>query len=86
MNQGGLGDCWLLAAIAALAEYPGFIEKYVFLNEKEGSNNRQYGVYAVRIYPLGMPVTIYVDDFLPVRYSDPTRLTFKEGKTKQFGN
>lgn len=75
-----------MAAIAALAEYPGFIEKYVFLNEKEGANNRQNGVYAVRIYPLGMPITIYIDDFLPVMYFNPTRLAFKEGKTKQFGN
>jgi len=39
-----------LAAIAAFAEYPGLIEKYVFLNKKKGLITG-IGVYAVRIYP-----------------------------------
>ena len=27
VNQGGLGDCWILSSMAALAEFPGAITK-----------------------------------------------------------
>ncbi len=32
VRQGLLGDCWLLGAISAMAEFPGFIEENVFQN------------------------------------------------------
>lgn len=46
-----------------MAETPGRIEK-MFLNMQ----NKQAagGVYAVQIHALGMPMTVMVDDFLPM--------------------
>ena len=59
INQGGLGDCWFLAAAAAISEHKGAMEK-VFetdLNVKGG--------YAVNLYALGVPQTTVVDDYIP---------------------
>ena len=60
--QGALGDCWLLSALASLAEFPGAIEK--------AFHNREYsarGKYSVRLYdrPRGRFVTVVVDDLFP---------------------
>jgi len=27
LSQGGLGDCWLIASIAALGDYPAYIKE-----------------------------------------------------------
>ena len=32
--QGALGDCWLLAAVAAVAEFPNFIKSEVFITQE----------------------------------------------------
>lgn len=60
--QGALGDCWLLAALAALAEFPGYIQDHV-LKEKEIT---QDGKYTVRLYDLASGwKEIVVDDLIP---------------------
>lgn len=53
----------MISALTAIAETPGRVEK-LFLN----TENRQSpaGVYAVNIYTLGFPMTVMIDDFLPV--------------------
>ena len=58
-----MGDSWFISAIAALAEFPGRVEK-LFLNE----NNKlsRTGIYAVNIHTLGFPQTILIDDYLPL--------------------
>jgi hypothetical protein len=70
--QGQLGDCWLLSAIACLAEFPGAIEK-VFITREYSAR----GKYAVQLYSgkkinSGTDnerdegwVTIVVDDLFP---------------------
>ena len=64
MRQGSIGNCWFISAASALAEVPGRVEK-IFLNaNNEISAN---GIYAVQLYTLGIPHTVIVDDWLPLR-------------------
>jgi calpain-15 len=42
IGQGQLGDCWLLSALACLAEYPGAIAEC--LTDAEYSPRGKYGV------------------------------------------
>ena len=64
INQGGLGDCWFLAAISGIAEKPGRMET-AFLNKENYLN--EAGIYAFNFYSLGVPHTVVIDDYLPVR-------------------
>eukprot|EP01066_Platyproteum_vivax_P008081 Platyproteum_vivax@DN3322_c0_g1_i1.p1 len=61
--QGQLGDCWLLAAMATLAEWPGAIQRLFITKE---TNPR--GRFKLRLYnPLyGKWQVIVIDDFIPV--------------------
>ena len=61
IRQGEIGNCWFLSSITALAEYPGRIES-TFLNKELSAA----GVYGVQMYALGVPVTVMVDDYLPL--------------------
>ena len=63
INQGGLGNCWLLSAASAIAEKPGRMEK-VFLNRENYLNAA--GIYGFNFYSLGVPHTVIIDDFLPL--------------------
>lgn len=64
IRQGSLGNCWIMAGASAVAELPGRLEK-VFLNkENKVSKN---GIYGVNLYTLGVPHTIIIDDYLPLR-------------------
>ena len=62
--QGNLGNCWVINALSALAEYPERI-----YNLFHNSFKSEKGIYAVNIYALGVPYTIFVDDYLPLRES-----------------
>ena len=61
--QGSIGNCWLMAAFASLAENPKRVEK-AFLNTK--NEQAPTGLYGVNLFVLGHPMTIFVDDWLPV--------------------
>jgi hypothetical protein len=54
--QGYLGNCYALAAVGALAEFPSLIDK-VFLNDINSS-----GIYALKLYIRGKPWIITIDD------------------------
>ena len=62
VRQGIIGNCWFLSAISALSEERGRIER-VFVNDDASAN----GIYAVNFYTLGVPHTVIVDDYLPLR-------------------
>lgn len=61
--QGALGDCWLLAALAQIAEFPEFIENNIL---KERKLNPE-GKYTINLYDMkiGDWIEIEVDDFIP---------------------
>lgn len=65
--QGDLGNCWLMAALGAIAEYPERI-KDVFLNDEAS----EFGKYCLNIYALGVPNTVCVDDYLPFKKNEWT--------------
>lgn len=61
--QGGLGDCWLLSAFAALAEYPDALMS-LFQNK----TTSETGQYDITLYNFltGQQQTVRIDDRLPV--------------------
>lgn len=59
-QQGGLGDCWFLAASSALAEFPDRV-KGMFTNT--GYSN--VGVFQLKFHVQGEEVRVTVDDRLP---------------------
>ena len=74
--QGDLGDCWLIAALACMAENPGFIRK-IFVTPRYNSR----GKYTVRLFDgqTGRWTHVSVDEYLPVKKKDG-RLLFAQPK------
>ena len=65
VDQGSIDDAWFMAALQAYA-MAGKVEGN-FLNIEFSD----IGIYAVKLYPLGVPVTIVVDDLIPnYRFTD----------------
>lgn len=64
MNQGGIGDCWLICAMASVAEYPAVIESMI---SDQGDH------YCVRIYSFaeGDFKNIEVNDEVPTVNGQP---------------
>jgi len=65
ISQGSLGDCWLIAAIASLSEFPDVIRRCF-----QTSQVSPEGLYTCRLYdPTGKtgtgPLTIRVNDLVP---------------------
>ena len=54
-------NCWLMTSLSAMAEYPGRIEN-MFLNKEKSTN----GIYAVQMWALNVPITVMIDDYLPL--------------------
>ena len=61
--QGGLGDCWLMCALACLSEFPAAINK-LFVTKSYAFN----GCYNLRLWrqPTREWETVRIDDFFPV--------------------
>ena len=64
VQQGGVGNCWLISAFACIAERPGTIQKMFRTNEKSSR-----GKYSVKIYDRRKQrwERVTVDDQLPCR-------------------
>jgi hypothetical protein len=60
VRQGRLGDCWLMCALSACAEFPALIKK-LFPDGTKHAN----GLYRVKLCLGGTWRTIVVDDFFP---------------------
>ena len=65
--QGSLGNCWLVSSAMSIAEKPERL-KNMFLIDKKNSAN----VYALKMYALGVPVTVTIDDYLPIENDKET--------------
>ena len=70
VRQGQLGDCWFLAAAAAIAEKPERIER-IFTNHEYSAE----GVFDMTFSHMGQKVTMVVDDRLPITEGKDRRYT-----------
>jgi calpain-15 len=59
--QGYLGDCWVLSTIAAAAEKP--VRVWRMFDTKTYNSA---GIYSIRFYELGVPISVVIDDYLPI--------------------
>jgi hypothetical protein len=74
--QGGLGDCYFLAAVSSIAEHPERLKR-LFLSKRNHGN----GIYAVAMCLNGVWEEIILDDFAPCVRSG--KLAFNTSKTKE---
>ena len=71
--QGELGNCWLVVAAASIAEDPDRIHDIVEIDVKNS-----VGIYATSMYLLGMPITVIVDDYLPIEPMDNSQTRYAQ--------
>ena len=62
--QGSLGDCWLLCALACLAEFPDYFKSTIFKKNNKISEN---GKYELQLYDIskGKWIEVTIDDKIP---------------------
>eukprot|EP00929_Paragymnodinium_shiwhaense_P013719 TRINITY_DN121567_c0_g1_i1.p1 TRINITY_DN121567_c0_g1~~TRINITY_DN121567_c0_g1_i1.p1 ORF type:complete len:453 (-),score=94.08 TRINITY_DN121567_c0_g1_i1:257-1615(-) len=71
LHQGGLGDCWLISAMATLAEFPD--ELMALFDRKTLSEDGKY-VVTLYSYADGQMVPIEIDDRLPVEWDGSPKM------------
>jgi len=70
INQGTIGDCWFLAALANLAENKDYFQLVVpDVTEKEVFEKNYSGIFRFRFWKFGEWIEVVVDDFLPTKPS-----------------
>ena len=57
INQGYIGNCWIMAAISAVAEKKERIDGFMLSDDIN-----PYGIYAMNMYSVGVPFTQIIDD------------------------
>jgi hypothetical protein len=74
--QGSLGDCYFLAAISSIAEYPERIMRILLTKENDGT-----GIFAVALCLNGIWEEVILDDFAPCKKNGT--LAFNRSKTNE---
>jgi calpain-15 len=77
IDQGGLGDCWFLSALCALAEHEDSIKR-IFMNIKK----IKYGCYCIALFLNGLWEEVIIDDFFPA--TDEDTLKFSQCSANEF--
>eukprot|EP00929_Paragymnodinium_shiwhaense_P013930 TRINITY_DN12177_c0_g2_i1.p1 TRINITY_DN12177_c0_g2~~TRINITY_DN12177_c0_g2_i1.p1 ORF type:complete len:608 (+),score=105.24 TRINITY_DN12177_c0_g2_i1:190-2013(+) len=84
INQGGVGNCWLLSAIAALADFKGAM-RHIFKNtpDLEARPLADFNKYTVTLYdlPTWEPRDVVVDERLCCRPTEQKLLGASPGPT-----
>ena len=82
VEQGKLGDCWLMAAMSSLAMRKDLLDQVVFPNQTFDSPNYD-GSFHFKFYHFGQWQEIIVDDYLPCKKIwDGGDLMFVKSSTK----
>ena len=80
INQGMLGDCWLLAAIASLTQEEGLMNKVIRLDKYDKFGSPGYcGAFQFNIRQDGHWEEVIIDDRLPTYRK---KLVFMHSKEK----
>ena len=76
INQGGLGNCYFLAALSSLAEFPEKVRQMFVTTEVNKA-----GIYMVIFYLNGQETPVIIDDHLPVnRNGKPAFATCRDAE------
>jgi hypothetical protein len=75
INQGGLGNCYYLAVLSAMAEKPERIQACFYTKTVNSA-----GIYLMSFFINGNETPVYVDDFLPVRHNRPCFSSSRDGE------
>jgi hypothetical protein len=59
--QGSIGNCWFMHGASAVAKDPKRLEAIFYNNDLSS-----VGIFALRMYVLGVPTTITLDDRIPI--------------------
>lgn len=67
IDQGALGNCWFLCALAAIAEYPQVVRDMFKhpISPERAAAEQHVGAYRITLTKHGWWTTVIVDDFLP---------------------
>ena len=76
IQQGALGDCWLMAGLALITERPEMLD-HILLTKSVNSE----GVYLVRLCHNGLWKTVLVDDCFPCTLNN--QLAFTQANRRQ---
>lgn len=85
LDQGSIGNCWLISSIAAVATVPEYINKVIPSNQSFDSGDYA-GIFHFRIWRYGFWLDVVVDDYLPI--DEYGRIAFcknREDKNEMFG-
>lgn len=83
IEQGQLGDCWLLAVVSTISSYPALYDHV--LPKEQKINSPQYcGVFRARFWRFGQWVEVLVDDRLPVMSGTNQLVFMHSNQTNEF--